>query len=84
MSDSATLTAGLVEASEPGRRGAALGLYSLMGFGGGMLGPAVFGVALDATGGGRTAASWVAGYAVLGLGCLAFSLQQFYSRRGRA
>ncbi|MBC7378918.1 MAG: MFS transporter, partial [Burkholderiaceae bacterium] len=41
MSDSATLTAGLVEASEPGRRGAALGLYSLMGFGGGMLGPAV-------------------------------------------
>jgi MFS family permease len=84
MSDSATLTAGLVEASEPGRRGAALGLYSLMGFGAGMLGPTVFGVALDATGGGRTAASWVAGYAVLGLGCLAFSLQQFYSRRGRA
>jgi MFS family permease len=84
MSDSATLTAGLLEASEPSRRGAALGLYSLIGFGGGMLGPAVFGVALDATGGGRTAASWVAGYAVLGLGCLAFSLQQFYIRRGRA
>ncbi|MBC7436353.1 MAG: MFS transporter [Bdellovibrionales bacterium] len=79
MSDSATLTAGLVEASEPGRRGAALGLYSLMGFAGGMLGPAVFGIALDATGGGLTTWSWVAGYAVLGLGCLAFSLQQFYS-----
>lgn len=85
MADSATLTAGLVEASAPGQRGAALGLYSLLGFGGGMLGPALFGLALDRAGGGAAVASWTAGYAVLGAGCLAFALHQFlYSRSGRA
>jgi MFS family permease len=80
MAESATLTAGLVEASDPARRGAALGLYSLVGFGGGMLGPAVFGLALDASGGGRTTVSWVAGFAALGAGCLGFSLWQFARR----
>jgi MFS family permease len=85
MADSATLTAGLVEASAPGERGAALGLYSLLGFGGGMLGPAFFGLALDATGAGASVASWTAAYAVMGVGCLAFALHQFfYSRSGRA
>ena len=52
MAESATLTAGLVEASDASYRGAALGLYSLAGFGGGMLGPTLFGLALDASGGG--------------------------------
>ncbi len=84
MAESATLTAGLVEASDPAYRGAALGLYSLAGFGGGMLGPALFGLALDATGGGRTAGSWVAGFAALGSGCFVFALLQFYRRRGLA
>lgn len=85
MADSATLTAGLVEASAPGQRGAALGLYSLLGFGGGMLGPACFGLALDATGSGQTVGSWISGFAVLGAGCFVFGLYQFfYSRSGRA
>lgn len=84
MAESATLTAGLVEASDPARRGAALGLYSLVGFGGGMLGPTVFGLALDASGGGRSTASWVAGFAALGAGCVGFSLLQFARRRMRA
>jgi MFS family permease len=49
--ESATLTVGLVSAAPPQLRGSALGLYSLAGFGGGMLGPVIFGAALDAAGG---------------------------------
>ncbi len=84
MAESATLTAGLVEASDASYRGAALGLYSLAGFGGGMLGPTLFGLALDASGGGAATASWVAGFAALGAGCFVFALLQFYRRSGRA
>ncbi|OLE18152.1 MAG: hypothetical protein AUG50_06915 [Betaproteobacteria bacterium 13_1_20CM_3_63_8] len=74
MAESATLTAGLVAAA-PGRlRGAAMGLYSLAGFGGGMLGPVLYGAALDAAGGGRTVAAWAIAYAAIGAGCLAAPL----------
>src|SRR6185295_16202258 len=63
MAESGTLTAGLVAAAPLELRGAAMGLYSLIGFGGGLLGPVVFGTALDATGRGATGWSWVAAYA---------------------
>jgi len=71
MADSATLTAGLVSAAPPDLRGSAMGLYSLAGFGGGMVGPVVFGAALDAAGGAVTSFAWIAGYAAIGSGCLA-------------
>jgi hypothetical protein len=74
MAESGTLTAGLVSAAPPELRGAALGLYSLAGFGGGMLGPMVFGAALDAAGGALHAVAWIAGYAAIGAGCLAAPL----------
>jgi MFS family permease len=74
MADSGTLTAGLVGAAPPELRGAAMGLYSLMGFAGGMLGPVVFGAALDAAGGASSAAAWIAAYAAIGAGCLAAPL----------
>jgi MFS family permease len=74
MADSGTLTAGLVAAAPAELRGAALGLYSLLGFGGGMLGPIVFGAALDATGGAQSHLAWVAAYAAIGAGCLAAPL----------
>jgi hypothetical protein len=48
-----------------------MGLYSLAGFAGGMMGPVVFGAALDAAGGASRQAAWVAGYAAVGSGCLA-------------
>ncbi|HZM32901.1 MAG TPA: MFS transporter [Burkholderiales bacterium] len=70
MAESATLTAGLVAAAPAELRGAAMGLYSLCGFAGGMLGPVVFGVALDAAGGAGSHAAWIAGYAAIGAGCL--------------
>jgi MFS family permease len=71
MAESATLTAGLVAAAPPELRGAALGLYSLAGFTGGMLGPSLFGLALDLAGGKADAAAWIWAYAAIGAGCLA-------------
>jgi MFS family permease len=74
MAESATLTAGLVAAVPAELRGAALGLYSLAGFTGGMLGPSLFGVALDLAGGKAAGAAWVWAYAAIGAGCLAAPL----------
>jgi MFS family permease len=71
MAESGTLTAGLVAAAPPELRGAALGLYSLAGFAGGMLGPVLFGAALDAAGGVGRGTAWLAGYLAIGAGCLA-------------
>jgi MFS family permease len=70
MGESATLTAGLVAAAPPELRGAAMGLYSLVGFAGGMLGPTVFGAALDLAGGQTSLFAWACGYAAIGAGCL--------------
>jgi MFS family permease len=74
MAESATLTAGLVAAAPAGERGAALGLYSIAGFSGGLLGPVVFGAALDAAGGAGSIAAWAIAYAAIGAGCLAAPL----------
>jgi MFS family permease len=74
MADSATLTAGLVAAAPSELRGSAMGVYSLAGFGGGMLGPIVFGAAVDAAGGASRPLAWVAAYASIGAGCLAAPL----------
>lgn len=82
MADSATLTAGLVASAEPSVRGAAMGLYSLIGFGlGGALGPIIFGVALDAAGGGRAAVDWAIAFAALGFGCVLFPLFDWWLHR---
>jgi MFS family permease len=71
MAESGTLTAGLVAAAPPKLRGAAMGLYSLTGFAGGLAGPIVFGAALDIAGGAAARAAWIAGYTAIGAGCLA-------------
>lgn len=82
MADSGTLTAGLVASAPAELRGAAMGLYSLLGFGGGMLGPVLFGAALDWAGGGQGPWAWVAGYAAIGAGCLAAPFVAGFFRRG--
>jgi len=84
MADSGTLTAGLVASVPAELRGAAMGLYSLVGFGGGMLGPTLFGAALDATGGASRASAWAVSYAVIGAGCLAAPLAVRLFGRGAA
>jgi MFS family permease len=81
MAESATLTAGLVAAAPGELRGAAMGLYSLIGFGGGMLGPVLFGAALDIAGGAKAPLAWVAAYAVVGAGCLAAPLVSRMNKR---
>lgn len=63
MADSATLTAGLVTSADEKLKGAAMGLHSLMGFGGGLLGPAIFGFVLDITGSQSDRISWIWAYA---------------------
>jgi MFS family permease len=45
--DSSALTAGTVQAAEPERRGATMGLHSMCGYAGGFVGPLAAGVALD-------------------------------------
>jgi MFS family permease len=74
MAESGTLTAGLVAAAPNDLRGAALGLYSLAGFGGGLAGPVLFGVALDLAGGAGKHVAWITAYAAIGAGCLAAPL----------
>jgi MFS family permease len=82
MADSATLTAGLVAAAPPQLRGSAMGLYSLAGFGGGMIGPVLFGTALDAAGGAASPIAWMVGYAAIGIGCLSAPIAVRFAPRG--
>jgi MFS family permease len=63
MADSSTLTAGLVISAKENIKGAAMGLHSLMGFGGGLLGPAIFGFMLDIFGSRESQSSWIWAYA---------------------
>ena len=67
MGDSAALTAGMVAAAEPGRKGAAMALHSLMGFGAGFLSPLAFGLVLDLAGGNQSVMAWGFAYAALGI-----------------
>jgi len=62
MADSSTLTAGLVISAQENIKGAAMGLHSLMGFGGGLLGPAIFGFVLDISGSRASQVAWVWAY----------------------
>jgi len=78
MSDSATLTAGLVISVPQEIKGAAMGLHSLLGFGGGLLGPAIFGATLDFC---RTLGNdgWMAAYASIVVWGLIFVFYTQYS-----
>jgi len=80
MADSATLTAGLVISAKENIKGAAMGLHSLMGFGGGLLGPAIFGFVLDLTGSRASQISWVWAYAAVVVWGVLFVLYE--SRNG--
>jgi predicted MFS family arabinose efflux permease len=56
--DSAAIHAGVILAAAPGRRGAAMALQSLVGFGAASVGAVAAGALLDLSGGGSTLASW--------------------------
>ncbi len=74
--DSSSLTAGAAGNAPPGRRGATLALHSMLGYGGGLLGPVIMGALLDAAGG-MSARGWALAFAHVALvgllGRVAFS-----------
>jgi MFS family permease len=49
--DSSSLTAGSAASADPSRRGATLAIHSMLGYGGGFVGPLAFGLVLDWAGG---------------------------------
>ncbi len=65
-SESASVTAGALGNADPKLRGATIAVHSMIGFAGGIFGPAVFGAVLDLAGGTDTATAWIIAYAVLG------------------
>jgi MFS family permease len=71
MADSAALTAGLIAATPLAQRGAAMAVYSLLGFGAGFVSPLAFGAVLDAVGGGTL--GWGLAFGTLGSGGLAWA-----------
>lgn len=78
MADSATLTAGLVISAQENIKGAAMGLHSLMGFGGGLMGPAIFGFVLDISGSRSSQIAWIWAYIAVVIWGVLFV---FYERR---
>ena len=63
--DSSVITGGMIHTAEPARKGATMALYSLIGFTGAALGPALFGLILDLAGGERIHAAWITAFAVM-------------------
>jgi predicted MFS family arabinose efflux permease len=65
------LTSGVLAVAVPRHRGATIGLYSCVGFGGGFLGTLLFGVTLDQFGGTSQLDAWILSFGTCGLACLA-------------
>jgi predicted MFS family arabinose efflux permease len=65
------LTSGVLTIAAAQYRGATIGLYSCIGFGGGFLGTLLFGVTLDQFGGTSQFAAWTLSFGTCGLACLA-------------
>jgi MFS family permease len=84
MADSAALTAGLVAATPPQQRGAAMAIYSFLGFGAGFLAPLVFGGLLDLGGGAASPFAWGLAFGSLGIGCLTAALAKHLRVGSRA
>lgn len=69
QADSGSLTAGLVSVAEPGRRGATLAMYQVIGWIGGFLGPVLVGIILG-TFAAESKAAW--GFAFITMGGVGF------------
>ncbi|MFN4088152.1 MAG: MFS transporter [Alphaproteobacteria bacterium] len=63
--ESAALTAGAIGNAAPGQRGATIAVHSMIGFAGGIFGPAIFGWVLDLMGGAAQPGAWIASFCVL-------------------
>jgi MFS family permease len=81
MSDSSTLTAGMVAESDPRLRGATMAVHSTLGFGTGFVAPLVFGAALDLAGGNHSALAWGLAFVTLGAGAVVAPAVLRFARR---
>jgi predicted MFS family arabinose efflux permease len=81
MTDSAALTAGLVEATDPSMRGTAMAVYSFFGFAGGLVGPVIFGALLDAGGGSARVTAWLLAFG--GIACISLAASATLLRAAR-
>ena len=79
--DSSSLTAGAAGAADPARRGATLAVHSMLGYGGGFVGPLVIGWTLDAAGG-DSAVAWGLAFAAIAV-FIALGLAAFVALRPR-
>jgi predicted MFS family arabinose efflux permease len=77
----ANLTSGILAVAAPRYRGAMVGLYSCVGFGGGFLGTLVFGITLDRFGGTSRLAAWTLSFGTCGLACLAAAAATIFLSR---
>jgi MFS family permease len=71
MGDSAAITTGTMFAATEGQRGITLAAHSIVGFGGGLVGPLAVGIVLDLTVRWGEPASWLAGFLTMALGSAA-------------
>lgn len=82
--DGSVITAGMVAAADPARRGSTMAVYSFMGFGAGFIAPTCFGVVLDFAGGRESSVAWGYAFASLGLvGLLAIIPARSLAQRER-
>jgi predicted MFS family arabinose efflux permease len=77
----ANLTSGILAVATPRYRGATIGLYSCVGFGGGFLGTLVFGIMLDRFGGTSRLAAWTLSFGTCGLACFAAAAATIFLSR---
>lgn len=71
FADVGALAGGAVAAADPLRRGSALALYALAGYGTGFVGPVAVGLALDRFGGAASPRGWSAAFLVIAFGSAA-------------
>lgn len=65
--DSASVTAGAVMSAAPEHYGATMAIHSFIGFGGAFLGPLMFGLVLDLTGGRQALTAWGTAFATIAI-----------------
>ena len=68
MGDSAAITTGAMFAAAEGQRGITLAAHSIVGFGGGLVGPLAIGIVLDLAARWGDSASWLAAFVTMALG----------------
>ena len=67
LADSGVLNGGAINAAAPGQAGNTVAAFGAAAAAGGLVGPVIFGIILDRTGGGQTATSWGCTFASLGV-----------------